>query len=210
MSWQKIEPTRHRVAVSGVVTDDLSGKSLARATIEITAAPAAFETRLALRRRQHGARWAAMTQRPDRTRTAADGHFHFLDLPAGEYTLTASLPTAGSRYGKTTADFEVALDGLGNTVLAVADLTLPPTTVEGWLTETGSPAAPVAMAEVRVVGSGEHTYSKADGFYSLRGLEKGRRTVRVSARGFQTPPPQIVDLADAGDVASLNLALEPV
>ena len=30
-------------------------------------------------------------------RTGVDGHFHFLDLPNGRYTLTASLPGSGLR-----------------------------------------------------------------------------------------------------------------
>lgn len=209
MSWQIIEPTRHWVAVAGRVTDARSGKPLSRATVEITAAPAAFESWLELRRRRYGDRWPSMAEREDRLRTAADGHFHFLDLPVGEYTFSASLPAAGSRYGRSTADVEVGFDSEGNPNLATADLALPPTTVEGSLTEAGSLAAPVAMAEVRVVGSGERTFSFDDGFYSLRGLEKGQRVLRISARGFLAPPPQTVDLAEAGDVVTLSVELSP-
>ncbi len=213
MSWQIIEPTRHWVAIAGSVVDAASERPLGGVTVEVTGGPQAFDDRLVLRRRQHGSRWPAMAERLDRTRTAGDGHFHFLDLPAGEYTLAASLPAAGSRYGKATAEVVVAAgggpDSQGNLAMATADMALPPTTVEGSLTENDSLSTPVALAEVRVVGSGERTFSQADGSFSLRRLEKGRRTLRVSARGYQAPPPQAVDIAAAGDVVPLDLDLEP-
>lgn len=40
-----------------------------------------------------------MLKRPDRTITAMDGCFYFLDLLDGDYALTISLPSAGTRYG---------------------------------------------------------------------------------------------------------------
>lgn len=54
------------------------------------------------------------------------------------------------------------------------------------------------MAEVRVVGSGEYTFSSVGGIdkgqYLLVGLEKGSRKVRVSASGYETPPDEPVKL----------------
>lgn len=194
---------RHRAAVAGRLTDAESGKPLAGARVEITAAPPELAARLIVQAEQFGARWAAMEERPDRARTAADGHFHFLDLPAGDYTLTASLPRAGSRYGTESVAVAVTSGSL-----AAADMALPPTTVKGRLTGPGPDNEPVALALVRVRGSGERTYSDAAGDYRLSALEKGERTVVVTARGFAAPPPQTVVLADAGAVATLDLTLQ--
>lgn len=35
-----------------------------------------------------------MTERPDRTTTGADGHFHFMDLPNGDYEIRVTAPGA--------------------------------------------------------------------------------------------------------------------
>jgi hypothetical protein len=144
-----------------------------------------------------------------------------MDLPAGDYTLTASLPGGGSRYGTATARVSLvpdslghatAVDSLGQLVLATADMALPPTTIKGRL--TGPPASDgtaqgVAMAEIRIRGSGERAWSDGEGDYSLSGLEAGERTVVISARGYQEPAPQTVDLVAAGEVARLDLVLQP-
>lgn len=39
-----------------------------------------------------GGALVTLAGRPERTRTAPDGHFHFMDLPVGEYTLQVSAP----------------------------------------------------------------------------------------------------------------------
>jgi hypothetical protein len=211
------EIVRHRVAIAGRLSDLETGKPIRRGRVEITEAPAEFASGLDLKARQAGERWLVLGERPDRKATAADGHFHFLDLPAGDYTLTASLPGAGSRYGTATAAATVALDAEDRFVLATADMDLPPTTVKGQLRgppggnpHNPTPGEPVVMAEVRIRGSGERAFSDSEGNYRLSGLEKGQRTVLFTARGYQDPPPQTVDLAVPGAVLTLDLTLEPL
>ena len=68
------------------------------------------------------------------------------------------------------------------------------------------------MAEVKVKGGGERTFSDAEGNYLLTGLEAGLngapRTVivTVSAQGFQ-PATQNVPVAHAGSVQNLDVVL---
>ncbi len=99
----------HHVAIAGRVSDRQTGKPVPGARVTITG-PADFTARLALQAQQHGDRWERMAERPDRTRAAADGHFHFIDLPAGSYALTAALPAAGSRYGEVAIEVAVTAD----------------------------------------------------------------------------------------------------
>jgi hypothetical protein len=176
--------------------------------VEITSAPAAFLSLLALRARGAGDLWAALAERPDRTRTARDGHYHFLDLPAGAYTLTATFPAAGSRYGAATLPLTLVADSLGTVLLAKGDLALPPTAVQGKVNGLSSLAGGVPMAEISVGGSGERTWSDAQGAYRLSGIEAGARTLLVSARGF-APKSQAVTLAHPGAVLTLDLSLTP-
>jgi hypothetical protein len=42
----------------------------------------------------------------------------------------------------------------------------------------------VGMAEVRVVGSGETTYTDPDGGFLLNAIEPGARAIQIVARGF--------------------------
>ncbi len=216
--WLVGEGIRHQVAIAGQVTDAQTGRAVGGAQVEITDAPAEFKTWLAMRAIQHGDRWAVLAERPDRTRTAADGHFHFLDLPPGAYTLLASLPGAGTRYGQSDeVTVIVSQDKDGKYTPAPAELKLPPTTLKGRITaqEKGQKEEPVAMAEVRVVGSGERTYSdtgKPDddtkGDYLLTGLEIGSRTVRVSAQGYWEAL-QPVQLGQAGQEQRQDISLTP-
>ncbi|HZF08729.1 MAG TPA: carboxypeptidase-like regulatory domain-containing protein [Thermoanaerobaculia bacterium] len=209
MTPPTLEIVRHRVAIAGRIADALSGRLLAGARVEITGAPAAFLNLVALRAiaaGTAGSLWAAMAERPDRTRTARDGHFHFLDLPAGAYTLTASLPDAGSRYGTATLPLTLVADSLGNVVRAQADMTLPPTAVKGKV--SGPASAAVPMAELAVGGSGERTWTDAQGGYLLSAIEAGSRVVLATARGFNTNS-QPVTLAQAGAVVTLDWTLTP-
>lgn len=197
---------RHQVAIAGRVTDGQTGRGLAGALVRITAAPAGFMAWLDNYALQYGAAWAARIERPDQTATAADGHFHFMDLPDGQYTLAVSLPNAGSRYGAVHAQATVGPSQQGKIIMAVADLALPPTTLRGRV--SGPNAANVVMAQVRVNGSGERTYSNGQGQYLLAGLEVGHRTISVTAQGFQ-PATQTVTLSPAGSERTLNFSLVP-
>lgn len=199
------EIDRHAVAISGNVTDFQTGKPIGGARVEITAAPAAFTDWLALKALQHGSRWAGLKERPNRTRTAVDGHFHFMDLPDGEYTLTVTLPDSGSRYGEAQVTATVSRNAEGHILMTTANASLSPTTLKGEITSSDGGHA-VVMAEVQVQGSGERTFSSSDGGYLLTGLEVGRRTVSVSAPGYQSVVWQ-VDIGSAGAVQTLDFAL---
>jgi hypothetical protein len=199
-----LEPTRHQVAIAGSVTDAQTAAAIGRARVEIEAAPDAFAGWLALLAVQYGDRWAAMDERPDRTHSAADGHFHFLDLPDGDYTLSASLPVSGTRYDTAQAEVTVSRDGEGNIAMVTADMALPPTALKGQITDQGSGDA-VLMAQVRVKGSGERAFSDRDGQYLLAGLEAGERTVVISAPGYSTVS-RTMQLSQ-GETVELDVAL---
>ena len=198
------EVVRHQVAITGRVTDVQTRQAIGGALVSIMDAPAAFTNRLALRAQQYGPAWVSMLERPDRTTTAPDGHFHFLDLPDGQYTLMASLPGSGSRYGTVQATATIARDAQGKLTLAAAPMALPPTALKGQI--NGPDGNPVAIAAVQVKGSGESTFTDGQGQYLLAGLEIGTRAVLVSARGFQ-PATQTVALSQAGAVQTLNVTL---
>ncbi len=203
-----LEPSRRQVAIAGRVTDAQTGQALNGIQVTITSAPAAFTSWLALRAKQYESRWAVMAERADRTHTVKDGQYHFLDLPAGQYTLTASFPGAGSRYGTADAKAQVVVSRTGNDLgkisLATADIALPPTTLKGQVTTADT--QPVFFANVLVQGSGERTFSDAQGNYRLVGLEVGARTVQVSAQGYKVKS-QTVQLSQAGGEQQLNIVL---
>lgn len=155
------------------------------------------------------ARRFVTSRRPDRTQAAADGIFFFVDLPAGAYTLVASLTGVGTRYGEgqTTA---TVTHNQGNIALAQADIAIPSTTVRGAITgpslDGDGSVTPVPLATIQVRGSGERTYSKSDGGYLLAGLEVGQRTILITARGYQ-PREQRVTFSAAGAEQILNVTL---
>lgn len=139
------------------------------------------------------------------TQTLADGHYHFLDLAAGQYTLTVSLPAAGSRYGTVQRAITVAGDGSS----ATANIALPPTTIQGRITADKEGEPPVFMAQVRLGGSPEVAYSDTSGNYRLTGVEAGERLVSVSARGYRNDA-TTAQLGQAGAIQTLNFKLRPL
>lgn len=203
-TWTKLEPVRHQVAIAGTVSDAVTGQRIHKALVEITEMPDSFKSRLALRSMQYGSKWETMVERPNRTQTTIDGHFHFLDLPDGNYTLTASLPGAGTRYGS--APKKVQVSRVGDQIeLAAADITLPPTAIQGQITNSGG--EPIVMAKVQVEGTNESVFSDSKGNYLLSGLEvsKVQSTVRVSAQSYQLAS-QSLELTQA-EVKTLNFQL---
>jgi hypothetical protein len=199
-----VETVRHQVAIAGRVSDAQRNVALGGAFVKITAGPAEFMNWLAAHALQYGEAWATLTKRPDQVLTAADGHFHFMDLPNGQYTLTASLPGAGTRYGSAQVQASVSRNAQARIAMAVSDMALPPTAVRGRVTGPGN--ANVVMAKVRVQGSGEQTFSDGQGRYLLAGVETGSRTVLVTAQGFR-PLSRPVNLTAAGAVQTLDFAL---
>ncbi len=196
---------RHQAAIAGSVIDAQTGKAIGNAQIEITNGPSEFLDFVAARSQQYGTHWDSMVERLDRTRTAADGHFHFMDLPDGDYTLAASLPGSGSRYGTAENSATVTRDAEGNITMATVEIPLPPTALQGRVREQGT-NDPIVMAEVRLKGSGERTFTNNEGRYFLVGLETGKRTAVVSAQGYQ-PASKNRILNQSGQIKNLNFNL---
>jgi len=177
MEWQTFG---HRAVIAGRVTQQGTGKPLAGARVQVADGPDAL--------------------------CSADGFYRFLNLKPGQYTLTASIPGMGSRYGTTSTPVTLADDGQGKAVLQTVDLELPATTIQGKVKNQSDQA--VKLAEVRVQGSGESAWSDAQGNYVLRGVEAGSRRIAVSARGFQKVS-ETVTLGQPGAVATRDVTLSP-
>jgi hypothetical protein len=215
--WQTV---RHQVAIAGRLTDAATGKAIegARVSIDEDGMPTAFASFLRARAMQHGAAWTTMAERPDRTRTAADGVFYFLDLVDGDYSLTASLAGMGGRYGAAQAKATVSRKQNGDYERVFLDLALQATTIRGKVSDAARKNG-VPMAEVRVKGSGEHTLSDTRGQYVLAGIQPytptagaptvidpPKRTIVVFAQGYK-PDVRQVALTAAGAVAQLDFQL---
>ena len=144
------EETVQRVAIHGRVVSGATGEPIPAARVAVVG----------------GARV------PGAAVTREDGTFWFSDLPAGSYTLEASLPSAVTRAGIVRVTVAVA-----SAPAAAGDLRLPVASVSGTVRlDSGDPAP---YARVVVVGSGESTVAGADGSFALAGLEPGTRTVRA-------------------------------
>jgi hypothetical protein len=195
----------HTVAISGRVSDARTDRAIAGAQVMITDGPPEFMAMLDLQSASHGRHWKDLRQRPDRRYSEQDGHFHFLDLSDGSYTLRATLPEKGSRFGTAQLSAVVSRDSFGHPIMTTVGLSLPPTTLAGRITDQSS-GDPIVMAEVIIQGSHESAYSDRQGDYLLVGLEAGSRTMLVSAQGYQ-PVSQTVSLATAGTTLTRNVAL---
>jgi hypothetical protein len=184
----------------------VSGKLLSGVQVMIVSMPSLFKKRLEIAVVQYGKSWTTMMERADKTLTRHDGLFYFLDLPDGKYGLSASLSRPGMRYGQAEETASVARDATGGIAKPVfMDLVLHPTVLKGRITGTGHKSG-IAMAEVRVKGSGEHTFSDAQGQYLLPGIEPGKRTVLVFAKGYRDIS-HAVTIAKAGDSQTMNFVL---
>jgi hypothetical protein len=201
-NWQIAQ---HRVAIAGRVIDGGTAKPITDAVVLLSKMPAVFEQKIAMSSLVYGKRWKAMQQRLDRTRSREDGLFYFLDLPDGIYNLSASIPSYGNRYGNAQQPAVVSRNKKGEGKITFVNLTLPPTAVSGKITSPGHKTG-VVLAEVRVKGSGERTFSNEEGQYTVAGIEPGKRVLLVSAQGYR-PQSQPVTLGDAGTSQTLNFSL---
>lgn len=212
-AWIELQPVRRQVAIYGQVSDAETGLTIQGCWVEIVQMPEAFKKWLELRSKQYGSDWERMSERPDRTRTAADGHFHFLDLPNGQYILKASKGSAGTRYGTAQVTATVTRDAQGKIARTAAGIALPPTGIKGQILDAAD-KSPVVMAKILIDGSLEAVFTDSKGNYLVSGLETSKpplkRTVNVSvtARGYQ-PASQKVDLSQ-GEGKTVNFSLVTV
>jgi len=184
--FQTLTLPAHRVILSGQVSNAATLAPIARARVDLIEVPEAFTRWLAARALKYGDKWDALEERPDRARTAADGTFFFLDLPPGDYTLQASLASAGQRLGAYTLQATVP-ERSAQTAPVSVDLLLPPTALSGSV-RLGGPdgiETPIPLAKIRLDGSGEQVFSDADGNFLLHSIEPGDRVVRISAQGYE-------------------------
>jgi hypothetical protein len=187
---------RHRVALAGRVTDAVTSKPITGAQVAIVDMPQALAQKV---------RYADSSVTPGKTLTREDGLFYFLDLPDGKYTLIASIPACGKRYGTAQQKTKVKRDKDGNTVVECVNFALQPTAIKGHIT-AGNKAA-VMMARVQIKGSGEGQFSSDKGEYMLVGVEPGNRTVQVFAQGYR-PTANVALLSTPGEVKTLDFHLE--
>jgi hypothetical protein len=206
--WLLIEPVRHQVAIAGRVTNVQTNKAISNVEVMISKAPEAFSNWLNLKALQYEEHWQKMIQRPDRTRTTVDGHFHFLDLPDGQYSLTASMATTSRRYGTAEVTVVVSREHQNRIVMATADIALPATTVKGKISDQNGD--PVILGEIRVNKSAERAFSNQQGQYLLMGLEaseKQERIILVSAPGYDIASGKVL-LNQAGIEKTLDFVLK--
>jgi hypothetical protein len=203
------ETISHKVSVAGRVTDSRTGKPVSKARVSITTSPAVFKSFLALRAEQYGNAWDLMPERPDRTITDENGHYHFLDLPGGKYKIAAMLSDRNTRYGKSSTEVDVSDKSAENFKHSMADIELPSNSVSGVVTDKDS-GQPILFAEIRVRGSGESCLSNSKGEYSLNGFEAAsRRLIEVSIRGYK-PDSKNIKLSKPGTSKTLDFSLEPL
>lgn len=198
----------HRVSIWGKVIDAVTQKPIAGADVRLSKMPAPFVKTLERLARYAGDEWATRTQRPDRTRSRADGLFYFLDLPDGDYEIRALLPNCARRYGEERQQKKVSQAGTLKEMWV--GLALPATVIRGRIYDAAKKAG-VVMAEVRLKGSGERTFSGPRGDFTLGPIEpseKAERTLECFAQGFLRKEKSRIVVAKAGqllDLGDINL-----
>jgi hypothetical protein len=198
-NYVRLPPNRHQVSVIGRVIDDYTKDAIAHASVWITQAPERFNQlmRLANLQVQQNKRLGIQNQ----VLTSADGWFYFCDLPVGDYTLAAALPSAGTRYQDATPQIvQIPKDQPARLQIPTVELTLFPTGLTGKIQNEKNEA--IVMAKVWLEGTEHLTFSDAQGNYFLNGLEGSNpteytidqipaTTVKLAAVGYQSEVRQV-------------------
>lgn len=201
---------RHRVSIWGKVTDAVTQKPIADAEVTLTKMPPKFEETLERLARYAGSDWERKSQRPDRTRSRADGLYYFLDLPDGEYEISALLANCGRRYSQERQNKKVSRGkpkrtGQEELKDMWAGIALRPTSIRGRIVDADKKG--IVMAEVRLRRSGERAFSDARGEFRicpLEASETAERTLEYSAAGYAWREKSKIVVSKPGDVMDLG------
>ena len=199
-----------QVAIAGRVLERETKEPISGAMVEIIEMPEKFNDILSLKALQYGTQWEKMSVRPDRKITASDGSFYFVNLPPGEYKLKASLLGSGTRYKN--REQEIIVKDVNQTLMTEIDLL--PTGIKGTITDADEQNKAIVNAKVQIQGSPESTFSDQKGNYLLLGLEASksesdRRTVIVSATGYQQQVSQPLEIQQGEVISNQNFSLNP-
>lgn len=206
--WEEV---RHQVAISGKVIGPVKGMGLGHVRVSIIDGPDEYLEWLAVKQAIAGESWFTTAKRPDRVMTKPDGHFHFMDLPDGNYMLFASFPNKSTRFGGVQFTVTVSRTPEGAIEMAQADIVLPATTIAGTVVRQGD-NTPVVMAKIKVLGSGEYAFTDENGAFVLAGIEASvtqSRVVTVSAAGYQDRT-QPVAVDATGITVNCDVILSPL
>jgi hypothetical protein len=197
---------RGQPAIAGFVTDAVTGKGLGGVCVQMAAMPPAFAGRMKVLRRAVRRSPEMLNSRPDRTESRADGLFFFTGLPDGNYEIRAITRSFGARYKSAKQRVAVHCGQDHRYQLNWTRLVLTPTLVTGVI-KSGETL--IAMADVRVQGSGESAFSDNEGKYAIAGMEPGKaRRLLVLAQGFQLAQKPLV-IEAAGTAVTVNFDLLP-
>ncbi|MEG4345111.1 carboxypeptidase regulatory-like domain-containing protein [Microcoleus sp. A003_D6] len=116
------------MAIAGQVIDAKTKLAIPVVSVEITQMPNKFKNWLDLQALPYGKSWEKMVKRPDKTLTAIDGCFCFINLPDGKYTLSVSFPGVRTSYGKVDKKVTVASNDNSNRIIVID---LPPIGIKG-------------------------------------------------------------------------------
>lgn len=207
-SWVKLEPNRRQVAIAGIVVDEQTQQPLRGAHVQITDAPEQFLEQVRLS--------ALQGRRLNESATAHDGWFYFINLPSGNYTLTASLPNAAGRYQTSNTTIATVPPSEAATQPIWTQLSLRPTTLKGTIQDQKQQA--IVMAKVWIEGSDAFTFSDPKGQYLLTPLEGWNAsadstqpptmTVKATAPGYEVATQRIT--LRQGEITTLTIRLQQI